>query len=30
MTKVRFNCPAFNVEAVGDVFLRKKIVKKNA
>ena len=26
--KVRFNCPAFNVEAVGDVFLRKKIVNK--
>ena len=26
--KVRFNCPAFNVVAVGDVFLRKKIVNK--
>jgi hypothetical protein len=23
--KIRFNCPAFNVEAVGDVFLRKKV-----
>jgi len=24
--KVRFNCAAFNVEAVGDVYLRKKVV----